>query len=132
MWVVIAKRGKHIHRDDVISDLLDLDKDKSIDCEGFFITKNSGNYRYNVVSSLYYAKVYKSKGYCDRIVKKFEFYKNGDFHRNPFHWLKEFHLSYREITKDEWDKMCENEQRKLEQSYHHHKNQIELKRKSFK
>jgi len=132
MWVVVAKKNTNVHRDDTISDLLDLERNTSEDFQEFYITKNSSNHRYNVVANLFYAKIYKSKSYCERLVKKSIFYKSGEYYRNPFHWLKEYHLSYRKVTQDEWNKMCDNELHRLEQSYIHHKSQIESKRKSFK
>lgn len=131
MWVVIAKKGTNIHRNDAISDLLDLEKDID-DSQEFYVTKNGSNHRYNVVQSLFYAKIYKSKGFCEKLIKKFNFYKSGEFYRNPFHWLKEYHLTLRKVTQEEWGKMCDEELRKLENSYIHHKNLIEVKRKAFK
>ena len=132
MWIVVAKKGTYVHRDDMISDILEISREESEDFKEFYVTKNSSNFRYNVVASIFYAKIYKSKGYCEKIVNRFQFYKNSDYIRNPFHWLKDYHLSYRKITKEEWETVCNNELKKLEQSYIHHKSLIERKKSMYK
>jgi hypothetical protein len=129
MWVIVAKKGKNVHRDDFISELLNIEKENF---EEFYITKTSTSYRYNISTNIFHAKMYKQKGYCERLIKKQKFYiDNQDRYRNPFHWIKEYHLSYRKVTLEEWNKVCDYELKSLEQSYQHQKSKIEKKRKEF-
>ena len=128
MWVVIAKKGLDVHRDELISDLLGEEKQ---DLPEFFVVKPSSSYRYNVSSNLSSAKVYKQKASCERLVKKFN---NAlkDMNRSPFYWIKDYKLSVRKVTHEEWNIMCDQEQSRLERSYLYQKQKIEQKRNSFR
>lgn len=128
MWVVIAKKGLDIHRDELISDLLGEEKNQVTES---FILKPSSSYRYNITSSLSNAKIYKQKHSCERLIKKFNTAQK-ELNRNPFYWIKDYHLSCRQITIDEWNIMCNQELSRLERSYQYQKQKIESKRNSFK
>ena len=128
MWVVIAKKGLDIHRDEMISELLGEEKTPQ---EVYYVVKQSSSYRYNIGSSLSSAKIYKQKASCDRLVKKFNLAQK-DLNRSPFFWIKDYHLSTKQITIEEWNLMCDQEQFRLERNYNYQKQRIEEKRRSFK
>ena len=128
MWVVIAKKGLDIHRDDLISDLLDEEKSEIIE---HFVVKPTSSYRYNISSSLSSAKIYKQKSSCERLVRKFN-NSIKDINRSPFYWIKDYKLSVRKVTFEEWNLMCNHELDRLERNYIYHKQKIEEKRRSFK
>jgi hypothetical protein len=128
MWVVIAKKGLNVHRDDLLSELLGEEKTKQ---EEYYVVKPTSSYRYNVSSSLSSAKIYKQKSSCERLVKKFQS-SQKDISRSPYYWIKDYHLSTKKVTFEEWDLMCNQELNKLERSYEYTKQKIELKRTSFK
>ena len=128
MWVVIAKKGLNVHRDDLLSELLGEEKTKQ---EEYYVAKPTSSYRYNVSSSLSSAKIYKQRSSCERLVKKFQS-SQKDISRSPFYWIREYHLSTKKVTFEEWDLMCNQELNRLERSYEYTKQKIELKRSSFK
>jgi len=128
MWVVIAKKGLNVHRDDLLSELLGEEKTKQ---EEYYVVKPTSSYRYNVSSSLSSAKIYKQKASCDRLVKKFQSAQK-DISRSPYFWIKDYHLSTKKVTFEEWDLMCNQELNRLERNYEYTKQKIELKRSSFK
>jgi len=128
MWVVVAKKGLDVHRDELIADLLEEEKSET---QEYYLVKTSSSYRYNIGSSLSIAKIYKQKSSGERMVKRFN---NAlkDSNRSPFHWIKEYRLSVRKVTFEEWNRMCNEEQNKLDRNYQYHKQKIEQKRSSFK
>jgi hypothetical protein len=128
MWVIVAKKGLDIHRDDLISTLLDEEKNQQK--EEFVVDKKSSR-RYNTTTSLSLAKIYKQEASCKRFVKKF-LSSDKSTYRSPYHWIKDHHLSFRRITLEEWNDMCNNEVNLLNRNYEYHKSQIEKKRMSFK
>jgi hypothetical protein len=128
MWVVIAKKGLDVHRDEMISELLGEEKTPQ---EVHYVVKPSSSYRYNVGSNLSSAKIYKQKSSCDRLVKKFNIAQK-DMTRSPFYWIRYYYLSTKQITIEEWNLMCDQEQSRLERNYQYQKQKIEDKRKSFK
>lgn len=128
MWVVIAKKGLDVHRDDLISDILGEEKNEQ---QEYFVVKPTSSYRYNVGSSLSSAKIYKQKASCERLVRKFN-NSLKDANRSPFYWIKDYRLSVRKVTNEEWNIMCDQEQSRLERSYLYQKQKIEEKRRSFK
>lgn len=128
MWVVVAKKGLDVHRDEIISELLGEEK---LETPEVFVVKPTSSYRYNVSSSLSSAKIYKQKASCERLVTRFN---NAikDMNRSPFYWIKDYRLSVRKVNFEEWNLMCNNELDRLERSYIYQKQRIEEKRKSFK
>jgi hypothetical protein len=128
MWVVIAKKGLNVHRDDLLSELLGEEKTKQ---EEYYVVKPTSSYRYNVSSSLSSAKIYKQKSSCERLIKKFQS-SQKDISRSQFYWIREYHLSSKKVTIEEWNLMCNQELNKLERNYEYTKQKIELKRSSFK
>lgn len=128
MWVIIAKKGLDVHRDDLISELLDEEKSQQ---QLYYIVKTSSSYRYNVGSSLSSAKIYKQKSSCDRFVKRFNL-ANKEMNRSEFYWIKDYHVSTKKLTFEEWNLMCNQEQSKLDRNYQYQKQKIEQKRMSFK
>jgi hypothetical protein len=51
---------------------------------------------------------------------------------DKFYWVKDFHISYRKVEKNEWDQMCDNDINLLTQGYNYQKSMIEKRRQSFK
>ena len=127
MWVVIAKKGLDAHRDDLISSL--LDEEKTQQQEEFIV--NSKKRRHSTTISLSLAKIYKQEASCKRFIKKFISSDKNSF-RSPYIWIKEYHLSYKKISSEEWNRMCNEELNMLNRNYEYHKSKIEEKRKSFK
>jgi hypothetical protein len=128
MWVVVAKKGLDVHRDELIADLLGEEKSETPE---YYLVKTSSSYRYNIGSSLSIAKIYKQKSSGERMVRRFNSALK-DANRSPFYWIKEYRLSVRKVTFEEWDRMCNEEQNKLDRNYNHQKQKIEQKRSSFK
>jgi len=131
MWVIIAKLNLNQHRDDLISDILETPKVQEPD---LYLRKKGGYSKYNSTSNLSEALIYKQESSCKRLIKRFESTKKMNVvHRyDKFYYIKEYHLSYKKITREEWDGMCNNEISVLNRSYEYHKSIIEKKRNSFK
>jgi len=128
MWVVIAKKGLDIHRDDLISELLEEKKTKQ---EEYYVVKSNTSYKYNVSSSISSAKIYKQRSSCERLIKKFQSAQK-DVYNSPYYWIREYHLSTKKVSFEEWNLICNQELSKLDRIYEYNKRKIEIKRKSFK
>lgn len=129
MWVIIAKLNLNQHRDDLISDILETEKVQEPD----LYLKKRGS-KYSSISNLSEALIYKQEASCKGLIKRFEATKKLNVvHRyDKFYYIKEYHLSYKKITREEWDRMCNNELSILNRNYEYHKSMIEKKRISFK
>lgn len=130
MWVIIAKKGLDKHRDDLISELLEVENDSQPET----YLKKSSYGKYSITGLLQESLMYKQLASCKRLITNFKkFQKVNTVPRwDRFYYLKEYHLSYRKITKEEWEKMCNDEINRLTINYNYHKDQLEKKKKSFK
>jgi hypothetical protein len=130
MWVIIAKKGIDIHRDDLISEILDVEKNNEPET---YIKKNSYG-RFSVTGLFHESLMYKQQSSCKRLVTRFEKLQKIKTipHWDKFYYMKDYHLSFRKVTKEEWIKMCDDEINRLTISYNHHKNILEKKKNSFR
>ncbi len=131
MWVVLAKKGLDKHRDDLISEILNQEIEQEPD---IFITNKKGSSKYSTTSNLSNALIYKQEASCKRLIQRFQKSQTSNIisRYDKFYWVKEYHISYRKVTKDEWNRMCNNELGILLNNYEYHKSVIEKKRNSFK
>jgi hypothetical protein len=129
MWVVVAKSGLDKHREDIISDILDQEPIQEPD---LFLKKRGS--KYATTGNLSDAQFYKLEASCKKLIQRFQKSKATNIvpYYDKFYWVKDLHISYRKVEKDEWDKMCDNDINLLTQSFHHQKSLIEKRRKSFK
>jgi hypothetical protein len=129
MWVVIAKSGLDKHREDIISNILD----QEIIQEPDLFLKKKGS-KYHTTGNLSEAQFYKLEASCKKLIQRFQKSKTVNMlsHYDKFYWVKDFHISYRKVEKDEWNQMCDKDITLLTQSYNHHKSMIEKRRQSFK
>jgi hypothetical protein len=129
MWVVIAKSGLDKHREDIISDILD----QEIIQEPDLFLKKRGS-KYITTGNLSEAQFYKLESSCKKLIQRFQKSKTVNMmsHYDKFYWVKDYHISYRKVERDEWNRMCDNDINLLTQSFNHHKSMIEKRRQSFK
>jgi hypothetical protein len=129
MWVVIAKSGLDKHREDIISDILG----QEIIQEPDLFLKKKGS-KYLTTGNLSEAQFYKLEASCKKLIQRFQKSKTVNMisYYDKFYLVKDFHISYRKVGKDEWDKMCDGDSALLTQSFNHHKSMIEKRRQSFK
>jgi hypothetical protein len=129
MWVVIAKSGLDKHREDIISNILD----QEIMQEPDLFLKKKGS-KYLTTSNLSEAQFYKLEASCKKLIQRFQKSKTVNMvpYYDKFYWVKDFHISYRKVEKDEWDQMCDKDINLLTQSFNHHKSMIEKRKQSFK
>jgi len=78
--------------------------------------------------------MYKQEVSCKRLISRFEKSKglNTINRWDKFYYMKEYHLSYRKIEKQEWFDMCNSEINKLTMSYNYHKDILEKKKLQYK
>jgi len=132
MWVITAIKGLDNHREELISDILGEDKPKQTE---FFLKGNSGGYsKFNVTSLQRDALVYKQQHSCVRLIKKFEESQKRKLiaHYDKFLWIRDYKLSYRKLTKVEWESICDEEISILTKSYEVQKNILLNKKSSYK
>jgi hypothetical protein len=129
MWVIIAKTGLDKHREDIISDLLDQEQSSASD---LFIKKKGS--KFNITSNMSEAQFYKLESSCKKLIQRFQKSKAVNIvpYYDKFYWVKDYHLSYKKVTKEEWNRMCDNDVNLLTQSFHYQKALIENRRNSFK
>ena len=132
MWVITAIKGLDNHREELISDILGEDKPKQTE---LFLKGNGGGYsKFNVTSLQRDALIYKQQHSCVRLVSKFEESKKRKLiaHYDKFLWIRDYKLSYRKLTKVEWESICDEEISILTKSYEIQKNILLNKKNSYK
>lgn len=132
MWVITAVKGLENHREEILSELLGEEKPQ---LKELFLKGNSGGYsKFNVTHLKRDALIYKQSHSCVRLIKKFEesLKKKMMMHYDKFVWIKDYKLSYRKLTKEEWDSICNDELSILTKSYEIQKNIILNKKNSYK
>jgi len=129
MWVIITKSGLDKHREDIISDILN----QEIIQEPELFLKKKGS-KYFTTGNLSEAQFYKLEASCKKLIQRFQKSKTVNMvpYYDKFYWVKDFHISYRKVEKNEWDQMCDNDINLLTQGYNYQKSMIEKRRQSFK
>lgn len=129
MWVIIAKKGLDKHREDVISGLLDQE---IIYTPDLFLKKRGS--KFLTTGNLSEAQFYKLEASCKKLIQRFQKTKSTPHisYSDKFYWVKDFHISYRKVTLDEWNKMCDDDTYSLTNNYNYQKSLIEKRRSSFK
>ena len=122
MWVIVAKNSKNEVRDGLLSEILDIQLDRSPE---LFLKKKG--LRYQICHSLSDALIYKQKSSCDRLLERYESSNKNDY-RSVFVWIKDYVLTYRKVSKEEWHRMCDEEISAATIYYTSLKNGIEKKR----
>jgi len=127
MWVILAKNSQNEIREDILSEILDIEKKFEPE---IFLRKRG--LRYQVTNGLSDALVYKQKSSCEKLLKRFNSSNKNNYYNNVFVWIKDYVLTYRKITKSEWDKCCDDELSIATIHFQAIKNKIEKKRSQIK
>lgn len=126
MWVILAKKGLDVYRDDLISSILEEEKTQP---EQFIASNKS--WKYSTTPAISMAKMYMREESCKRFIKKFTLTDKTQYN-SPYSWIKDYHLSFRRVTIEEWGVLCDRDLYLLNSKYEHNKSKIEKKRKSYK
>lgn len=132
MWVITAIKGIDNHREELISDILGEEKPK---VQELFLKGKSGGYsKYNLTTLRKDALIYRQQHSCIRLINKFEqsLKKKMILHYDKFIWIKDYKLSFRKLTKEEWDSICDEEISILTKIYENQKNMLLNKKNSYR
>lgn len=132
MWVITAVKGLENHREERLSDILGEHKPKH---QEIFLKGNSSGYtKFTVTSLKRDALIYKQQHSCVRLIKKFEENQKKNLipHYDKFLWIKDYKLSFRKLSKEEWESICDEEISILTKSYETQKNILLNKKNSYK
>jgi hypothetical protein len=84
--------------------------------------------RFTETSSIGFSKVFKNEGSAVRFIDEFNQHKT----RDRYDLLRNKYLTYRKLTRQEWDLIVDNEQSRLKYKYEKANEKIEKKRRMFK
>ena len=117
MWVVLVNSNLEEKRDNRISELLDIKKDKVDN----YLSYQYG--RYSSSTSFLFAKNYKTKSGAERMISKILKSGNNSY-SSKFYYLKDKDFSVRKLTNDEWNSTINHKISQLESSYNKRRNEL--------
>ncbi len=122
MYIITVFHNQETYRDSSISSILS----DSVMNEKYVWSGTSN--RFSETTSFLHAKVFKNEGGAIKFVDGFNKNKNYD----RYGLIKNKHLSYRKLTRQEWDLIINNELNHLKSKYERACDKIEMKRRMFK
>ncbi len=124
MWILTLTKDIADARDKTIASLLGEKIDEVFVCLRFK--------RFSYSNSIANAKVYSNKATVIRFINGFEKDVNKHRYTNKYHSIQNFKVSYRRLTRQEWNQIIDRELYEVEQVYSIRKKKIEEKRNKFK
>ena len=96
MWVIVVNRNLNLHRDNRIAELIGDYSTQE------YLSKRSSNSKYHSTSDIKFSLVFKTESGAKRIIEQFNSDTQKHFYQNKFNWIKDYVLSIRKMTQDEW------------------------------
>lgn len=126
MWIIVANKGLNLHRDNRIAELIgDVSSQE-------YLTKTSGNKKYHTTSNINWSQVFKTESGAMRIIQEFNYDINKSSYSNKFNWVREYVLSIRKMTREEWESLCDFEMSKLKNKYDRQLSKLNKKKLEYK
>jgi hypothetical protein len=125
MWIVLVDKDLQDSRDNTLSRILGDDPVErylyAIDSKKFSLT-------YNLES----ANVYKRESSVIRLIERFnDLSKSKDSFYSEFYYIRNDFLSYRKLSKLEWNKIIDSKIKKEESKHSNRLRNLEKKRKEW-
>ena len=124
MWILTLTKDIADARDNTIASLLGEPVNE------LFVSFRFKRFTYS--NSISNSKVYSNKTTVIRFIDNFEKDVNKHRYTNKYHSIQNFKVSYRKLTRQEWNQIIDSELNILQHSYNIRKKKIEDKRNKFK
>jgi hypothetical protein len=124
MWILTLTKDIVDTRDNTIASLLGEKIDEVFVCLRFK--------RFTYSNSITSAKVYSNKATVIKFINEFDKDVNKHRYTNKYYSIQNFKVSYRRLTRQEWNQIIDRELYEVEQVYNIRKKKIEEKRNKFK
>lgn len=127
MFVIIVNSNLATQRDSIIDSIISVNQKPDE-----FLVKTSSSKKYSRSTFIAHALIFKTKSGALRVVKKFNEDVNKSYWTNQFNWVKDYCLSVRKITPDEWQIIVDTELSKLERNYIRQKEKLQKKKSLYR
>lgn len=118
MYVIIVEKDIISHRDNMISDILG----ESI--QAVYLSKKSGSNKFSTTTALNFALIYKTESGAKRVIADFNSRNHYNNSRSRFYWIMDRHLSFRKLTKEEYNSIIDGKISILDNTYHWKRNKL--------
>ena len=120
MWVIVVNRNITLHRDNRIAELIGDYSTQE------YLAKRPSS-KYNSTSEIRFSLVFKTESGAKRIIEKFNSDVQKSNYSNKFNWIKDYVLSIRKMTQDEWNSKIDFELSKLDNKYKRQRDKLTSK-----
>ena len=127
MWVITASKGIEHQRDNKILDILEEKPNFQ-----FLSKRVRGNSKYSTTPIVEYAIIFKTESGALRLIKNFNSDTNKSYFTNKFSWIKDYVLSVRKLTKEEWERFINFEISRLDNKYQKQRSKLLDKKNQYK
>jgi hypothetical protein len=127
MWVITASKGIEHQRDNKILDILEEKPNFQ-----FLSKRVRGNSKYSTTPIVEYAIIFKTESGALRLIKNFNSDTNKSYFTSKFSWIKDYVLSVRKLTKEEWERFINFEISRLDNKYQKQRYKLLDKKNQYK
>lgn len=127
MWVITASKGIEHQRDNKILDILEEKPNFQ-----FLSKRVRGNSKYSTTPIVEYAVIFKTESGALRLIKNFNSDTNKSYFTSKFSWIKDYVLSVRKLTKEEWERFINFEISRLDNKYQKQRYKLLDKKNQYK
>lgn len=127
MWVITASKGIEHQRDNKILDILEEKPNFQ-----FLSKRVHGNSKYSTTPIVEYAIIFKTESGALRLIKNFNSDTNKSYFTSKFSWIKDYVLSVRKLTKEEWERFINFEISRLDNKYQKQRSKLLDKKNQYK
>lgn len=120
MYVIIVEKDIISHRDSIISDIIG---DRPIQ-QPVYLSKKSGSNKFSTTTALNFALIYKTESGAKRVIADFNSRNHYNNSRSRFYWITDRHLSFRKLTKEEYNSIIDGKISILDNTYHWKRNKL--------
>lgn len=126
MWVIVVNRNLNLHRDNRIAELIGDYSTQE------YLAKHSSNSKYHSTSDIKFSITFKTESGAKRIIEQFKSDVQKNHYSNKFYWIKDYILSIRKMTHDEWIAKVDFELSKLDNKYQKQRDKLIAKISQYK
>ncbi len=127
MWVITVSKGIEHQRDNKILDILEEKPNFQ-----FLSKRVRGNSKYSTTPIVEYAVIFKTESGALRLIKNFNSDTNKSYFTSKFSWIKDYVLSVRKLTKEEWERFINFEISRLDNKYQKQRSKLLDKKNQYK
>lgn len=128
MWVITIHSNRQSFRDGIIDNIVGTTPTYEE-----FLYKVNSNSKYSNCTGLHLALTYKTEGGAARIVQDFIDDTDKRYStKSKFYWIKDKHLSYRKLSKVEWNQLMDDKEKSMKAKHTRELSTLDKKRWSYR